>query len=315
MMTLAIAAATLAACGGGGDDDKEARKGPVKQTSTTAPANPAAGGGPLTGLPIEAARAGRPALIVKIDNAPKGRPQAGINQADVVVEELVEGGITRFATIFHSQEPDSVGPVRSARTTDIIIASALNKPLFAYSGANATFQAEVNKAPLVDVGAGAFPADFRREPGRPQTYNLFTSTSKLFAHVPPGAGPPPSLFRYRAEGSPATGAGITPAAGVSIEYKANVRTAVDWTWDAGSGTWKRVQNGTPHVDAADAQVAPRNVVVQFVTYRDTGQKDRSGTSVPEAELVGEGDAWVFTDGKVVKGRWKKASLTAVTEYL
>jgi len=315
MRHVALLAATglaLAACGGGDDDPEKAS---VDQTSTTAPAEPAAGGGPLTGLPIEAARAARPALIVKIDNAPKGRPQAGINEADVVVEELVEGGITRFAAIFHSQEPESVGPVRSARTTDILIANSLNRPLFAYSGANATFQTAVNSAPLVDVGQNAFPGDFRREKGRPATYDLFTSAPKLFAHVPEGAGPPPALFRYRADGAPATGAGLEPSNGVNIEYKANVTTAVEWRWDAGSKTWKRAQNGTPHVDAAGAQVAPRNVVVQFVAYRDTGQKDRSGASVPEAELIGEGDVWVFSDGQLVRGRWKKATPEAVTEYL
>ena len=311
---LAAAALVTAACGGGGggDDDEAAD---ADQTSTTAPAEPAAGGGPLTGLPIEAARAGRPALIVKIDNAPMGRPQAGINQADVVLEEMVEGGITRLAAVFHSQEPESVGPVRSARTTDILFGAALNRPLFGYSGANAAFAAQVASSSLVDVGQGASPGDYRREPGRPRTYDLFSSVPKLYDPLPEGAGPPPALFRYRPEGQPSAAAGAAPTTGVSMEYKANVRTAVDWKWDAASGTWKRTQNGTAHVDADGAQVAPRNVVVQFVTYTDTGQRDRSGAAVPEADLIGEGDAWVFTDGKVVMGRWKKASAEAVTEYL
>lgn len=314
-LAIALAAAGLvaAACGGGGDDG--GGEAEVEQTTTTAPAEPAAGGGPLTGLPIEAARAGRPALIVKIDNAPKGRPQAGINQADVVLEEMVEGGITRLAVVFHSQEPASVGPVRSARTTDILFGAALNRPLFAYSGANAAFAAQVAGSSLVDVGQGQAPADYRREPGRPQTYNLFSSASKLFARAPEGAGPPPPLFRYRAEGQDVAASGAEAVKGVTMEYRANVRTAVAWSWDAGSGTWKREQNGTAHVDADGAQVAPRNVVVQFVTYTDTGQRDRSGAAVPEANLVGEGEAWVFTGGQRVTGRWRKPSPEAVTEYL
>lgn len=312
MAVLAAAALVTAACGGGGDDDDAAE---VDQTSTTVPADPAAGGGPLTGLPIEEARAGRPALIVKVDNAPLGRPQAGINQADVVLEEMVEGGITRLAVVFHSQDAASVGPVRSARTTDILFGTALNRPLFAYSGANAAFAAQVASSSLVDVGQGTAPGDYRREPGRPQTYNLFSSVSALYDPLPEGAGPPPPLFTYRPEGQPSAAAGATATTGVRMEYRANVRTAVAWSWDPASATWKRAQNGTPHVDADGAQVAPRNVVVQFVTYTDTGQRDRSGAAVPEAGLIGEGEAWVFTDGKIVRGRWRKASAEAVTEYL
>ncbi|MEO6120711.1 MAG: DUF3048 domain-containing protein, partial [Acidimicrobiales bacterium] len=253
--------------------------------------------------------------IVKLDNAPKGRPQAGINQADVVLEEMVEGGITRLAAVFHSQEPESVGPVRSARTTDILFGTALNKPLFAYSGANASFAAQVASSPLVNLSQDKVPGDYRRESGRPQTYNLFSSVPKLYAHVPDGAGPPPALFRYRPEGEGSTAAGAANTAGVGLTFKANVSTKVDWAWDPASATWKRTQNGTAHVDADGAQVAPRNVVVQFVPYSDTGQRDRSGAVVPEADLIGEGDVWVFTDGKVTSGRWKKATAEAVTQYL
>ena len=113
-----VAAATItAACGG---DDKKAAPKPTTTTAPTTTAPPAetpTSGAPLTGLAItDPAKVARPALIVKIDNAPKGRPQEGINQADVVVEEGVEGGITRLAAIFHSQDIGEVGPIRSARS-------------------------------------------------------------------------------------------------------------------------------------------------------------------------------------------------------
>jgi hypothetical protein len=147
-----LAIVLTAACGG--DDKKKAapKATTTTATPTTAAAAPASGA-PLTGVAGgDAAKLARPALITKIDNAPNGRPQAGINQADVVFEEGVEGGITRLAVVFHSQDADEVGPVRSARTTDILIASALNKPLFAWSGSNADFVKLVRAAPLVDVG-------------------------------------------------------------------------------------------------------------------------------------------------------------------
>ncbi|MDQ1503793.1 MAG: hypothetical protein QOD57_1520, partial [Actinomycetota bacterium] len=117
-----------AACSGGGK--KQAANTSTTQappSTTTAPAV-AANASPLTGLPADPAVPARAALVVKIDNAPKARPQIGINQADLVIEEKVEDGVTRFFTIFQSQVSDPVGPVRSARTTDIALVTPLNHP-------------------------------------------------------------------------------------------------------------------------------------------------------------------------------------------
>src|SRR5438105_3349546 len=141
-----VATSTLAGC--------SSKKKPVAAgKSTTTSAGPSTtpvppGVAPLTGLPGDPDKLSRPALIVKIDNAPKARPQAGINKADVVVEEMVEGGITRLASVFQSTD-SPVEPVRSARSTDVAFASALHRPLFAYSGANPTFLSLVRAAPMV----------------------------------------------------------------------------------------------------------------------------------------------------------------------
>jgi hypothetical protein len=244
---------------------------------------------------------------VKIDNAPKARPQAGLNQADIVVEEGVEGGITRFATIFHSGDADSVGPVRSARTSDIYIASALNHPLFAYSGTNADFEKLLDKAPIVNVGPSRFPSGYHRVSNRPAPYNYFSSTALLFGRALDGATPPPAQFSY---GTPPAG----PATkGVHIDYRGRVVTAVDWTWDGTA--WKRANNGTAHVDDKGQQVTATNVVIEFVTYKDTGYTDQSGAPVPEAQLLGEGEAWILTNGQVIKGRWQKPTPEAVTKIV
>lgn len=310
---LASVALLTAACGGGDDDEEAKATTTTAPTTTAAPAATPATGAPLTGLAVtDPAKVARPALIVKIDNAPKGRPQEGINQADIVVEEGVEGGITRLAAIFHSQDIGEVGPIRSARSTDIAIAHELHRPLFAYSGANATFQKLVNAAPLINVGQDANAGAYFRKSGRPQTYNLWARMPELFAKAPPDATPPTPLFQYRAEGEPAAG---DPVGGVKMEWRDKVLTAVEWKWDAASGTWRRTQNGTEHVDAGGGAVQPKNVVVQFVPYKDTGQRDRSNTIVPEAELVGTGEMWALSDGKVVKGTWNKPSIEAPTTYL
>lgn len=311
----ALFALSLVAAGCGGGDGKEEPTTTTTAATTAPPAPPPAGPGdaaPLTGLSQpDAAVRSRVALVVKIDNAPKGRPQVGINQADIVYEQLVEGGVTRLAAVFHSTDSD-VGPVRSARSTDISIVSSYNRPLFAYAGTNTVFQQQVNTAPLVNLSHSANGGAYRRDSSRPAPYNLFTSTAALYRLAPPGAGAPPPQFQYRPAGTPLTGGSPAAAKRLQVTYRDKVTTEVVYEWN-GTG-WARVQNGTPHVDAAGTQVAPANVVVQFVNYRDSGIVDRSNTRVPEGELVGQGEAWVLSDGKIVRGRWAKGAATDVTRF-
>jgi hypothetical protein len=263
---------------------------------------------------MDIVRSKRPVLVVKIDNAPKARPQIGLNQADVVFEEGVEGGITRFAALFHSEESKPVGPVRSARTTDIRLMSALHHPLFAYSGANATFKQYLHEAPLVDVGVDDYPDRYHRDSTRPSPYNLFSDTDRLFDLTPDGSAPPPALFAWRSPGAAPSGPGAHAVTHARVWWQASKLTEAIWDWDVTAKGWRRTQNGETHVDTAGRQVTPANVVVQFVTYHDTGQVDSSGTAVPEADVIGQGDAWVLTGGMLIPCRWSKASETAITHY-
>jgi hypothetical protein len=310
----------VAACSGGSKKSTASSSGAtttLAATTTTAP--PVA---PLTGLPVaDPAVLARPALVVKIDNADGGggnsaRPQMGINQADVVYEEMVEGSVTRLAAIFHSQGSDPVGPVRSARTTDVAVFSPLNRPLFAWSGANPDFAAIIRSSPLIDVGYDAASDQYlrRNDFGHQAPHNLYTLTSDLFALAPPDAKPPGPLFTYRASGvlPPATAPAV---ASTHLEFGGGSGSApVDWTWDAASGKFLRDQKGTPDVDETGVQVAAANVVVLLVGYHDTGYVDVSGTPVPEADLVGTGECWILTNGQLVAGTWSKTAPEAITTY-
>jgi hypothetical protein len=310
-LIVVVGVAVAVTAGGGGGEDEAATTTTTTSTTaptttTTAPAGPTL---PLLGTPGEVPN--RPALVVKLDNAPLGRPQAGLNQADVVYEEMVEGGITRLFTVFHSSDADSVGAVRSARSTDIALAAPLNRPLFSYSGTNGAFQRLLDQAPLVDVGIDRQGGAYHRERGRPAPYNLFTSTQQLWAAAPPDAVPPGPLFEYRPAGEALTGG--QPAAGARVVYRRVVSTDVEWRFEGGA--WVRTQNATAHVDAAGERVTAANVVIQLTPYVDTPFVDQSGEPVPEAELVGEGEVWVLMEGQVVVGRWRKPAPDARTEYL
>jgi DUF3048 family protein len=315
-LLLLVVVLALAACSGGSKKAEKKKPGETPNPVAVAPLDHGVppGGYPLTALPGDPARVGRPALVVKIDNAPKARPQAGLNVADVVVEEGVEGGVTRFATIFHSQDAPSVGPVRSARSTDVALVTPLNNPLFAYSGANAVFAKLLRSSPLVDVGVGRFPGQYHREKGRPSPYNLFSGTAGLFGADPKAGGAPVPLFAYRPAGD-APPSSSEPAGRVQAQWRGRIITTVVLEWDPAAAGFARTVDGNPHVDADGRRIAPENVVLQMVRYRDTGLVDTSGAPVPEAELVGDGEVWVLTGGRMIRGRWSKPAPEAPTRYV
>ncbi|MCU0273251.1 MAG: DUF3048 domain-containing protein [Acidimicrobiales bacterium] len=256
----------------------------------------------LTGLP--GGNPARPALAVKIDNVEAARPQSGINQADVVFEELVEGGVTRLAAVFHSTGSDPLGPVRSIRTTDVALLANLDRPLFSNSGGNAGAMDAVAGSTLVDVGHVREPAAYYRERTRRAPHNLFSSTETLWALHPDRTSPPPPLFTYRIEGDPLPSS-AQPSEGVDIAFP---NADISYRWD-GAG-WARTQNGRAHVDAAGVQVAPANVIVQFTEYGTSAADSRS----PEGIVVGSGEALILTAGSLIRGSWSRENPEAPTVY-
>jgi hypothetical protein len=252
--------------------------------------------------------------VIKIDNVEPARPQAGLTNADVVFEILVESGLTRLAAVFQSADADPAGPVRSTRTSDIDIVSALNHPLYAYSGGNTRFVAELRAAPLTDVGAERQGGAYYRSRGVPPD-NLFTRTSALFQLAPGGSQPPSPLFTYRAPGQPVTAAGAAPALHVDAHFPSLLAT---WDYDAASQTYKRSQNGTADVVQGGQQISAVNVIIQMTPYETDGYAGGEGIypppPIPKADTVGAGTALIFTGGSVINAHWTKPSAAAATTY-
>ena len=300
---------------GGGEDPPAAIT--TTTTTTTRPTTtttepPVA---PLTGVPeADAARRSRPALIVKVDNVPQALPlQEGVEAADVVFVEEVENGATRMAVVYQSRD-ETVGPVRSARTSDLDIAGNMGMPYFVYSGANGGVLRLVRDGPMIDMGVDRSEATgvyTRNQRGR-GLHRFFVPTNEMYEAGRPGAMTPPQMFTYRDESDTVTG---EAAAGMNIAYAGGAATIVDYEWDAAARGWKRTQNGRAHVMAdSKIQLTPQNVVVQFVPYSASDFVDVTGSRSPEAEMVGEGEAWVFTSGKLVRGRWSRPTRDAVTAF-
>jgi hypothetical protein len=270
---------------------------------------------PLLGTP--GAVPSRAALAVKLDDTGRGRPQSGLAQADVVFEEMVEGGLTRLLAVYQSQDPETMGPVRSARSTDLSILAELGRPLFSWSGANPTFAAAVQAADVIDVGVRAAPDAYRRADDRQAPYNLYAAPDRLRAAAagePAASTPPEPLFSYRPDDQPLSGPGAAPAAGFRTTGGGSLGTAIEWSWDADRSAWARSQDGTAHLDRDGDQVGAANIVVRFTPYGDSGVRDSTGAVVPEARAVGEGEAWLLSGGRAQPGRWHKPAPDAVTSY-
>lgn len=312
--TLASVAAVVAlasvagACGGSSSTADTV--GVSDDTSTTV-----AGGGPvypLNGLPVtDEAASSRVALVVKIDNHPDARPQTGLNKADIVFEENVEG-LTRFAAVFHSEGSDPVGPIRSGRTQDVDILGSYNKPLFGWSGGNARVTKEINKSDLVNVGHSASrgKGGYFRSKDRKMPHNLYAKTTNLWSLAPEGSGPPPQQFTYRG----VSDARPTTAVNVDGGKLSMFGVKVYWKWDAASGNfirftekkldWRKYEL-EPHL-SDNVQVNAKNVVIINVTYKRSSADRKS----PHAVTIGKGKGVVLTDGGAIPVDWVRADRKA-----
>ena len=258
---------------------------------------------PLTGVPLESSDEipNRPALAVKMPNNPQALPQTGLNEADIVFEEIINDGITRFAAVFHSQGSDPVGPIRSGRAQDVDILSNLNSPLFAWSGGNPGGTRVINNSTLTSLSyVGGYGNSYFRRDGRGGApHNLFSSTDTLWDLTPDEFAVPPQVFPYMLPGQVAQG---NTASIIEIDLDSILAR---WDYDASSGRYLRSEYGEPHMSELTGQVWADNVVVMLVEYRQSTIDSKS----PEAVTVGSGQVLIFTDGVVRTGVWQRSSNT------
>ena len=262
----------------------------IPETTTTVPGPPVY---PLTGVVSDnPGSLARPALVVKIDNANGARPQSGFNEADLVFEEIVNDHITRFAMVFQSGGADPVGPIRSGRIQDINLFTALNHPLFAWSGGNKTVTNAINFSELINIGPQKANLYYRTK-DKKAPHNLYSTTETLYTKADPAATPPPQWFKYR--GPDVAPAGV-PSPGVAVALDS---IDVRWDWDPATGLYYRTMEGKPHYDANSGQVTTNNVVILVMEYWP-GISDS-----PDAQTIGTGEAFVMTGGNVIHGTWTR----------
>ncbi|MGH9070349.1 MAG: DUF3048 domain-containing protein [Acidimicrobiales bacterium] len=265
---------------------------------------------PLSGTPAPHGTVpNHPAVAVKVENSPEGRPQYGLNSADLVYEEPVEGGITRFLAVFQCHSEARIEPVRSSRLVDALILPQLGRPVFGFAGGiNPSVNAvDTSGARTVNYITDAAP--YTDDPHRLAPHQVETSTSALLAAAGHPTGAPKPLFTYSAK--PPTG---TPASSVHLDF--SYASDVWWRWNPVTGRYLRSYGSTPASLGGGDQISAANVVVEEVPVTPSPYvEDDTGTHQNYVGVIGSGSAEVARDGVVIKGTWVHRKPSDPTELL
>jgi hypothetical protein len=256
---------------------------------------------PLTGQVIAAGTVLGPSLAAKIDNHVDARPQVGLEHTDLVFEELVEGGLTRYVAVWQSDVPAEIGPIRSIRPMDPDIISPLGG-IVAYSGGQFRFVQAMKDTGVYNAihGQSDTEAVMYRTDTKKAPHNVLVRAPELIAQhtdlVAPG-----QQFAFAPDAAASTAAREgTPTATIALRFGAP--STPSWTLDPATGRYLRSQGGGADLDSAGAQLSAANVIVARVAIGNDG-------GVPRTELIGSGEAWVSSAGATVHATWSKGSRT------
>jgi hypothetical protein len=309
-------ALVLSACGG-----SEPEVASVSTQPSVAPEAPPVWS--LTGLPGPEDAQIQPIVVVKIENDPVVRPQTGLDRADLIFEELVEGGMTRFAVVYQSDLPEEVGPVRSVRHVDVAIAEPMADAFVFSGGAKRTMKFVKRKIPttISVINEGA-PGMFRK-PGINAPHNLFLKMDEMLDSIAAkdtastGFFVRPEALPVAPSASPSASNGTSdellgkPVTNVSVVF--SKFSGPNWKWNATDKMWTRSEGVKPFLNKDGTQFGTNNLVVIEVREIDAGYKGQTGGYVPRTVLTGSGRAWVLSDGKAVEVSWNKPFVDAQME--
>jgi hypothetical protein len=256
---------------------------------------------PLTGevVPVDSLTA--PSLAAKVDNHVDARPQVGLERTDLVYEELVEGGLTRYVAVWHSDVPDEIGPIRSIRPMDPDIISPLGG-IVAYSGGQQRFVAMMRDTNVYNAIHGQADTEdlMFRTPDKPGPHDVIVRAPTLISrHLELAAPVQQFAFAPDLASSSAVREGV-PLESMQLRFGAPSIPA--WTWDASRLVWARSQDGAPDLDASGVPYSAVNAIVLRVPVTVS-------QNIPKTELIGSGEAWIASGGFLIHATWSKGSRT------
>ncbi|MCO6011398.1 DUF3048 domain-containing protein [Actinoallomurus purpureus] len=243
---------------------------------------------------------------MKIDNTRSAKPQRGLRSADIIYVEQVEGGLSRIMAVFSSALPPQVGPVRSARISDLHILPQFGRPAFAYSGVQSKMKPYLARASLIDVSPDTTGGAYTRAGPNPAPYNLYASPQRLLAKAATATKARDVGFRF---GTAPPGGTATTS--FTARYPA---TSFVFRWSAKEHRWLASQDGRPDRAAEGGQLGGQTIVIQRVRTTRSPFHDFLGNYTPLVRTVGTGTATVLRDGKAYDARWSRASEGQGTTY-
>ncbi|MFD1714540.1 DUF3048 domain-containing protein [Amnibacterium flavum] len=267
-------------------------------TSVFEPA-PATQLAPLRGATVPLGSLAHASIAAKIDNHEEARPQYGLDRADIVFEELVEGGLTRYVAVWQSNVPDLIGPVRSIRPMDPDIISPFGG-IVAYSGGQEIFVDMMEDTVVYNAIHGNSDTDdtFYRTDEKESPHDVVVKAPEVIGQHSDLAAPAQQFaYSYDVASSTAAKEG-TPTSRIDSTFSGE--RYPHWQWDAGRSQYLRNQEGAPDYDSAGVQLGATNLVVLRVGI------DWTYGYVPRTVMVGSGEAWVSTGGGTIHATWSKA---------
>lgn len=296
---LAMAAVLLAGCATAPEPEPTIEPSP-EYTPTYVTPDPTALA-PLTGAVVPVGELANPSLAAKIDNHPNARPQVGLDRTDIVFEEMVEGGMTRYVAIWQSDVPKEIGPVRSIRPMDPDIVSPFGG-IIAYSGGQYRFVVLMQNTNVYNAVHGSAAADpfMYRTTTKAAPHNVLVKASELVKKRKDLKAPKQQFSFSPDVASSSAVVDGTAVGGVKLRF--GWENQVSWSWDAEAGRWLRSQDGKADKASSGKRLSADNIVIVRVPVSH-------GLGVPKTELIGSGKATVMSGGKAIEGRWSKASQT------
>lgn len=268
---------------------------------------------PLTGVGV-AAVIQRPALAVKIENAEESRPQGGLEDADIVYEEMVEGGVSRLIGVYHSTLPLEIVPLRSVRPMDGPIVSWTGG-LLAFSGGQEEFTSRAENDGLQLISMDWGDDGFTRADNRPSPHDVVGDPVAFLDQADADhQAPPPPFAAFAVDGASSTAQlQGTPATTLSVVISGSAKP--NWTWNPAAKAWLRDEMGDPAMTEAGTQLQATNVLVVEVNVRSLPGTDAAGSHIPESIVVGSGDGLVATGGQTAPITWQKDSDSGAWQFL
>ena len=261
---------------------------------------------PLTGLPVTMTESQLPVTAIMIENSAQARPQSGLSQAGVIFEALTEGGISRFLAIYQSGQPNSIGPIRSARPYFVDWELGFNAA-YVHVGGSPAGLARIQAYHVKDINQFYHGSSFTRITSRYAPHNVYTSMSNLNS-LESSLGYGLSTFTSFPR-KPDQPAKIPTATNINFSLSSPY-FAANYVYNKTNNSYLRSEGGSPMVDAnTNLQLDPK-VVIAIVVPWSYGALDSSGAYYTDYSDIGSGDAYIFQDGTVVKGVWSKSSLTS-----